>query len=200
MALAASCEEADEQWAAAERCMLVSRLSTVLKGIPNNEISSRSIAFVEAATVTLSRPDCVTGNTSGTVLMGELCNALWGELLSPVLLNHMQHEAVVRGSSEGCKIWTTLSEGIPVAAVSPVAGEVSESLASVMVLGVKNLTASAESPASLICLWRAVRSSAVRSLSWAGPRFRASPKRTHTSVSAVSELVQWSKQRERSQA
>ena len=31
------------------------------------------------------------------------------ELLPTVLLNHVQHEAVVRGSFKGCWIWTTLS-------------------------------------------------------------------------------------------
>ena len=62
-----------------------------------------------AAAMTPPRPDCVTENTSGTVEMAQLCNALLDELLSTMLLNHVQQEAVVRGSLKGCWIWTALS-------------------------------------------------------------------------------------------
>ena len=108
------------------RCVLVSRLSAVLKGITNNDISGGSISLAVAAAVTSPRPDCVTGYTSRAVELAQLGDAFVDELLTTMLLNHVQREAVVRGSSEGFWIWTTLStnEGIPVAAVAP-ASEVS---------------------------------------------------------------------------
>ena len=65
---------------------MVSKLSTVLKGITNNEISGRSVAFAVAAVMTPPRPDCVTENTSRTVESAQLCNAFLDELLSTVLL------------------------------------------------------------------------------------------------------------------
>ena len=49
--------------------ILVSRLSTVLTSITNNEISGRSIALAVAAAVTSPRPDGVTQNTGDTVEM-----------------------------------------------------------------------------------------------------------------------------------
>ena len=76
-------------WRAIGSCVLVSRLSTVLEGITNSEISGGSIAFAVAAAVTPPRPDCVTENTGGTVEMAQLCNALLDDLLSTVLLNHV---------------------------------------------------------------------------------------------------------------
>ena len=84
-----------------KRCILVSGLSTILKGIANNKaLGVEYRAFAEAAAATSSRPHCVTGNTSGSVKMALLCNDFLDELLSTVLLNHVQHEAVVRGPSE----------------------------------------------------------------------------------------------------
>ena len=89
--------------------ILVFRLSRVLKSITNHEISGKSIAFAVAAAVAPPRPGCVTENTGRTVELAQLGKPLLDELLSTVLLNHVQYEAVVRGSSEGCWIWTTLS-------------------------------------------------------------------------------------------
>ena len=43
------------------RCILMSRLSTFLKGVTNNEISGRIIAFADAAAVTPPRPDLCHG-------------------------------------------------------------------------------------------------------------------------------------------
>ena len=60
--------------------------------------------------MTPSRPHCVTENTGHTVELAQLGNAFLDELLPTMLLNHVQHEAVARGSSEGCSIWTTLSK------------------------------------------------------------------------------------------
>ena len=39
--------------------------------------------------------------------MAQLGNAFMNDLLSTVLLNHAQHEAVIRGSFEGC--WISVS-------------------------------------------------------------------------------------------
>ena len=46
----------------------------------------------------MARPDCVTENTGCTVELAQLGNTFLDELLATVLLNHVQHEAVVRGS------------------------------------------------------------------------------------------------------
>ena len=63
------------------RCIQVCRLSTVLKGIANDKVTKWSVAFAEAASL---RPNCVSGDTDGSVKMAKLCNALLDELLSPV--------------------------------------------------------------------------------------------------------------------
>ena len=88
------------------RCMLVSRLSAVLEGITNNDVSGGSVPFAMAAAMTPPRPDSKhRPHDQGC----EVAQRFLGAALSPVLLNHVRHEAVVRGSSESCLIWTTLS-------------------------------------------------------------------------------------------
>ena len=47
------------------RCILVSGLSTVLKGIANDEVSEWSITSAEVAAAASSRPDGVTGDLRG---------------------------------------------------------------------------------------------------------------------------------------
>ena len=77
------------------RSVLMSGLSSVLKGIANKEVSERSISSAEGASVTSPRPDGVTGYTGCTVETAQLRNAFREQPLSPVFLNHVQLEAVV---------------------------------------------------------------------------------------------------------
>ena len=84
VAPAASSAQVYERWR-----ILVSRLSTVLKGIVTDKVSKESITSAEVASAASSRPDGVSRDTGGSVKMALLCNAFLDELLSPVLLNHV---------------------------------------------------------------------------------------------------------------
>ena len=90
----------DSGWAA-RCCIVVPGLATVLKGIANKKASERSITSAEGATTASTRPDGVTSYTGSTIEVAELSNALWEQSLSPVLLGHVQHEAVIGDRSEG---------------------------------------------------------------------------------------------------
>ena len=89
-------------------CTLVSGLSSVLEGIANTKVSEGSVASAEGASATSPRPDGAASYTGCTVEMAQLPNAFWKQLLSPVFLNHVQHEAVVGDCSEGGGIGATL--------------------------------------------------------------------------------------------
>ena len=93
VALAASCEKAGIGGRAAGRCMLVSGLPWVLKGIANNKDSEWSVAFAEAAAATSCHKLHKRFHQDGVAVQRFLGRA--------VVLNHLQHEAVVRGPSEG---------------------------------------------------------------------------------------------------
>ena len=109
VALAASCEEIGEGWASRRALHPGVQIVGGPEGITNIEVSGGSIPFAVAAAMTPPRPDCVTANTGRTVELAQLGDAFLNELQTTMLLNHVQHEAVVRGSSEGCRISTTLS-------------------------------------------------------------------------------------------
>ena len=57
------------------RSVLMSGLSSVLKGIANKKVSERSVSSAEGASVTSPRPDGVTGYTGCTVETAQLRNA-----------------------------------------------------------------------------------------------------------------------------
>ena len=66
--------------------------------VTNDEVSGWSTPFAVTAAIAPARPDCVTENTGCTVELAQLGNTFLNELLATMLLNHVQHEAVVRGS------------------------------------------------------------------------------------------------------
>ena len=72
----------------------MSRLSAVLKGVTKNGVSGWSIPSAVTAAIALARLDRVTENTG----LEQLSKNCLNELLASKLLNHVQHEAVVRGS------------------------------------------------------------------------------------------------------
>ena len=88
--------------------ILVTELSAVLKGITNNDVSGWSIPSAMAAAVAPPRPGCVTGDRGCTFELAQ-SNTFLNDLLAAVLLNHAQHEAVIRGSFESFWIRTTMS-------------------------------------------------------------------------------------------
>ena len=84
--LAATSEEVAALWASHRALHPDVRVSTVLKGIANKNVSERSLTCAEGASATSPRPDGVTSYTGCTIKVAELRNAFWEQPLSPVFL------------------------------------------------------------------------------------------------------------------
>ena len=91
----------------ADRYILMSGLSSVLRGIPDTKFTEWGIAVAKAASVASLPSDSATYDAGCAVETAQLPNASWEQQVSSVFLPHV-HDPSVGGCFMSGAIWTAL--------------------------------------------------------------------------------------------